>query len=81
MIAFLFSYSPFTKSVCNNFNNQRNLIWKNTDNRRSNNLIDHGIFNSNNILDKYIEFDLLIWFGNLFTNNQEEEEIEINENI
>tara|TARA_B100000586_G_scaffold87043_1_gene61740 strand:+ start:180 stop:1493 length:1314 start_codon:yes stop_codon:yes gene_type:complete len=58
IIAFLFSYSPFTKSVCNNFNNQRNLIWKNTDNRRSNNLIDHGIFNSNNILDKYIEFVL-----------------------
>ena len=45
-------------------------------------LIVAGTFSLvNHLVDKYIEFDLLIWFGNLFTNNQEEEEIEINENI
>ena len=56
--AYLFSYSPFSKGDCNNFSNHRNLIWKNTDNRRSNNLIDHGIINSDTILNEYIEFIL-----------------------
>jgi glutamate--cysteine ligase len=56
--AYLFSNSPFTKKLCNGYENQRNIIWKNTDNRRSNNLIDHDIFKLNNIVDDYIKFIL-----------------------
>ncbi len=52
--AYLFAHSPFQlgKSVGNK--NLRNLIWQNTDNSRCRSLLEHGIYNTDNLLDLYI---------------------------
>ena len=54
--AFLFSNSPFKEGKRAKKDNLRNIIWEKTDNRRCKNLIDHGIIDSNRLLDSYIDY-------------------------
>ena len=52
--AYLFAYSPFQLREPVGKKNLRNYIWENTDNTRCRSLIDHGIYNTNKLLDLYI---------------------------
>ena len=52
--AYLFSYSPFQLGKSVGRKNLRNYIWENTDKTRCRSLLDHGIYNSDNLLDLYI---------------------------
>ena len=52
--AYLFAYSPFQLREPVGEKNLRNYIWENTDNTRCRSLIDHGIYNTNKLLDLYI---------------------------
>jgi len=52
--AYLFSNSPFHLGKLAGEKNLRNNIWENTDNTRCKSLFDHGIYNTDNLLDLYI---------------------------
>ena len=52
--AYLFAHSPFYLGKSVGRKNFRNHIWENTDNTRCRSLIDHGIYNTDNLLDLYI---------------------------
>ena len=52
--AYLFSNSPFYLGKSAGRKNIRNHIWENTDKTRCGSLIDHGIYDVNNLLDLYI---------------------------
>ena len=52
--AYLFSHSPFHLGKSVGTKNLRNHIWENTDNSRCRSLLDHGIYNTDNLLDLYI---------------------------
>ena len=52
--AYLFAYSPFYLGKSVGKKNLRNHIWENTDNTRCRSLLDHGIYNNDNLLDSYI---------------------------
>ena len=54
--AYIFSNSPFYKGGTSNLKNMRNIIWRNTDNRRCNNLYEHGVSNQMTMLNDYINF-------------------------
>ena len=66
---YLFSNSPFKKGKKVEKENLRNIIWEKTDNSRCRNLIDHGIKESNNLLDNYIDYILKV--PNIFQVNRE----------
>ena len=52
--AYLFAHSPFQSGESVGRKNLRNYIWENTDNTRCRSLIDHGIYNTEKLLDLYI---------------------------
>ncbi len=52
--AYLFAHSPFHLGKLAGSKNLRNYIWENTDNSRCRSLFDHGIYNTNDLLDLYI---------------------------
>ena len=52
--AYLFAHSPFQLGKSVGKKNLRNHIWENTDNTRCRSLLDHGIYNTDNLLDLYI---------------------------
>ncbi len=52
--AYLFAHSPFQLGRPVRSKNLRNYIWENTDNARCRSLLDHGIYNTENLLDLYI---------------------------
>ena len=52
--AYLFAHSPFHLGKSVGRRNLRNYIWENTDNTRCKSLLDHGIYNIDNLLDSYI---------------------------
>ena len=52
--AYLFAHSPFQLGKSAGKKNLRNYIWENTDSTRCRSLIDHGIYNTDNLLDLYI---------------------------
>ena len=52
--AYLFAHSPFQLGESVGKKNLRNHIWENTDNSRCRSLLDHGIYNTDNLLDLYI---------------------------
>ena len=52
--AYLFAHSPFQLGRPVRSKNLRNYIWENTDNTRCRSLLDHGIYNTENLLDSYI---------------------------
>ena len=52
--AYLFAHSPFHLGKSVGRKNLRNHIWENTDNTRCRSLLDHGIYNYDNLLDLYI---------------------------
>ena len=52
--AYLFAHSPFYLGKSVGKKNLRNHIWENTDNTRCRSLLDHGIYNNDNLLDLYI---------------------------
>jgi len=52
--AYLFAHSPFHLGKLAGKKNLRNNIWENTDNTRCRSLLDHGIYNTDNLLDLYI---------------------------
>ena len=52
--AYLFSHSPFHLGKSVGRRNLRNYIWENTDNTRCKSLLDHGIYNIDNLLNSYI---------------------------
>lgn len=54
--AYIFSNSPFIRGEKSNLKNIRNIVWRNTDNERCNNLYEHGVFNQMNMLNEYIHF-------------------------
>jgi len=56
--AYLFSNSPFKNKKSVGEENIRNIIWENTDISRCRNLIDHGIFSYQGLLNKYIDYVL-----------------------
>ena len=52
--AYLFANSPFQLGKSVGKKNLRNYIWENTDTTRCRSLLDHGIYNTDNLLDLYI---------------------------
>ena len=52
--AYLFAHSPFQLGRPVRSKNLRNYIWENTDNTRCRSLLNHGIYNTENLLDLYI---------------------------
>ena len=52
--AYLFANSPFYLGKSVGRKNFRNHIWEYTDNTRCKSLLDHGIYNTDNLLDSYI---------------------------
>ncbi len=52
--AYLFAHSPFHLGKAVGTKNLRNYIWENTDNTRCRSLLDHGIYNTDNLLNSYI---------------------------
>ncbi|MFC1549824.1 glutamate-cysteine ligase family protein [Candidatus Neomarinimicrobiota bacterium] len=58
--ALLFAHSPFMQGKPVGTKNLRYIIWNNTDDARCKNLIDHGIKNSVNLLDRYIDYILTV---------------------
>lgn len=54
--AYLFSNSPLINGEKVKNKNIRNIIWENTDNVRCRNLIDHGIIEPKNLINRYIDY-------------------------
>ena len=54
--AYLFANCPYKERKKTGMQNIRHLIWENTDSIRCRNLFDHGIFDSECLIDKYIEY-------------------------
>ena len=52
--AYLFANSPFQLGKSVGRKNLRNYIWENTDKARCRSLFDHGIYNTDDLLDLYI---------------------------
>ena len=52
--AYLFSHSPFQLGKSAGRKNLRNYIWEDTDKTRCRSLLDHGIYNTHNLLNSYI---------------------------
>ncbi len=52
--AYLFAHSPFYLGKSVGRKNLRNHIWEHTDNTRCRSLLDHGIYNTENLLNLYI---------------------------
>ena len=57
--SYLFSNSPYKNNVAIK-TNLRNNIWLNTDDKRCNNLFDHGIYRTNNLINNYINYFLSV---------------------
>ena len=57
--SYLFSNSPFKNNVATK-TNLRNNIWLNTDHKRCNNLFDHDIYSTKNLINNYINYFLSV---------------------
>jgi len=58
--AYLFANSPLQYGKSVGTQNLRNIVWENTDNHRSRNLIDHGIDCSDNLMDRFINYVMTV---------------------
>lgn len=56
--SFLFSHSPFIKGRNAGKNNLRIQIWNDTDCTRCGHLIDHGLYQSQSLIESYVEYIL-----------------------
>ncbi len=58
--AYIFSNSPRQRGKIVGVKNLRNIVWENTDSLRCRNLIDHGINCPEKLLDKFIDYMLMV---------------------
>ncbi len=56
----LFSHVPFIGGKCTEKTNYRLKIWNNTDNSRCGNLFDHGMSQSQNLIESFIDYLLSV---------------------
>ena len=58
--SYLFANCPYKENKQTGTQNIRNFIWEETDISRCRNLFDHGIFYSDGLIDKYIEYIMTV---------------------
>ena len=56
LVSILFSNAPFIENKLANNDNLRWKIWNNTDSSRCGSLFDHNIHDSNNMINKYVDW-------------------------
>ena len=58
--SYLFANCPYKENKKTGRQNIRQVIWDKTDDMRCRNLFDHGIFQSNALIDKYTDYILSV---------------------